>query len=417
MRHALTLIAAAVMVATSATAAERTGFYVGGDVGQANWNVTQSDANAVAQAVAESLSTRVFGTVNADKGKLSDTDMTYSLFVGYQFVPWLAVEAAYMDLGKEDIRATGTYTYAVVPPIIPPPPTGGTYRGDLSFESTGWAASLLPMLPIGDSWNLYGRLGYYMGDNKATGRFSVQDTLAGAPVGAPREDRISQSDNSGSFLWGVGASYTWNQRVSMRLEYDNIADVAETGNDKTDVERFTLGLVYRFGDVEEAMPVAAAAPVAAVAAAPTKCADSDNDGVCDTADRCPNTPAGDRVGPKGCSCDVTIRTHFAFDSAELTAEDKAELDRIAARLTELEFVGGTATGHTDSVGDEAYNQKLSERRAQAVVDYLAAKGVAPGRVTAIGMGETKPRADNATEEGRAENRRVTIRRTDCGPAN
>ncbi len=203
----------------------------------------------------------------------------------------------------------------------------------------------------------------------------------------------------------------------MRLEYDNVADVAETGNDKTDVERFTLGFVYRFGEVEEAMPVAAAAPVAAVAAAPTKCADADNDGVCDTADRCPNTPAGDRVGPKGCSCDVTIRTHFAFDSAELTAEDKAELDRIAARLTELEFVGGTATGHTDSVGDEAYNQKLSERRAQAVVDYLAAKGVAPGRITAIGMGETKPLADNATEEGRAENRRVTIRRTDCGPAN
>ena len=73
---------------------------------------------------------------------------------------------------------------------------------------------------------------------------------------------------------------------------------------------------------------------------------------------------------------MTIRTHFAFDSAELTAEDKAELERVAARLKELEFVGGTATGHTDSVGDEAYNQKLSERRAQAVVDFLPAKGVA-----------------------------------------
>ena len=127
-------------------------------------------------------------------------------------------------------------------------------------------------------------------------------------------------------------------------------------------------------------------------------------------------PAGDRVGPFGCSCDVTIRTHFAFDSAELTAEDKAELERVAARLKDLEFVGGTATGHTDSVGDEAYNQKLSERRAQAVVDFLYAQGVSPGRITAIGMGETKPLADNSTEEGRAQNRRVTIRRTDCGPA-
>jgi len=69
------------------------------------------------------------------------------------------------------------------------------------------------------------------------------------------------------------------------------------------------------------------------------------------------------------------------------------------------------------VGEEGYNQKLSERRAQAVVDYLHAKGVAAGRITAIGMGEVKPLADNATEEGRAQNRRVTIRRTDCGPAN
>jgi OOP family OmpA-OmpF porin len=164
-------------------------------------------------------------------------------------------------------------------------------------------------------------------------------------------------------------------------------------------------------------PVAAKPAPVAVAAAPAKCADADNDGVCDKDDRCPDTPAGVRVGPHGCTCDVTIRTNFAFDSAELTAQDKAELERIAGRLKELEFVGGTATGHTDSVGDEAYNQKLSERRAQAVVDFLTAQGVAAGRVTAIGMGETKPLADNATEEGRAQNRRVTIRRTDCGPAN
>jgi len=157
-------------------------------------------------------------------------------------------------------------------------------------------------------------------------------------------------------------------------------------------------------------PPPAAAPVAA------KCSDSDGDGVCDADDKCPGTPAGDRVGPFGCSCDVVIRTNFAFDSAVLTAEDKATLDKAAARLKELEFVEGTATGHTDNIGTAEYNQKLSERRAQAVVDYLAAQGVYPGRIKAIGMGLTKPIADNSTEEGRAQNRRVTIRRTDCGPA-
>ena len=415
MKHRLTLIAAAVLVATSATAAERSGFYIGGDVGQANWNVTQQDANNFAAGIAEGLGN--VATVTPDKGKLSDTDTTYGLFVGYQFGPYFALEAGWMDLGQEDIKAAGRYDFGPHPSLLP---DYGLYDTTAKFESSGWAISALPMLPLGESWNLFGRLGYYMGDNKVSADFTSQDYFAATDpdtAGAVHSFSAHKSDNSGSFLWGVGLGYTWNQRVTLRLEYDNIADVAETGNDKTDVERFALGFVYRFGQVEQAAPVVAAAPVAAVAAAPSKCADSDHDGVCDSADRCPNTPAGDRVGPAGCSCDVTIRTHFAFDSADLTAEDKAALDKVATRLQELEFVGGTATGHTDNVGDEAYNQKLSERRAQAVVDYLAAKGLASGRVTAIGMGETKPLADNSTDEGRAQNRRVTIRRTDCGPAN
>jgi outer membrane protein OmpA-like peptidoglycan-associated protein len=412
-------------IATSATAAERSGFYIGGDVGQSNWNVTERDADNLTSAVADEIDFAGAGTVTVTGAdyEFSDTDVTYSLFIGYQFVPWLAVEASWMDLGATDIDTNGTFVYDLVPNPLPPGvPNGGTYSINPEFESSGFALSVLPMLPLGDAWNIYARLGYYFGDNELSGALNVQETRLGVPVGSAVSQRFSESDSSGVFLWGAGVSYTWNQRVSFRLEYDNVNDVVESsgpyGDDKTDVERFTLGVVYRFGDIEQPMaPMAAAAPVAVAAAAPTKCADADNDGVCDKDDRCPNTPAGDRVGPFGCSCDVTIRTHFAFDSAELTAEDKAELERVAARLKELEFVGGTATGHTDDVGDEAYNQKLSERRAQAVVEFLYAQGVSPGRITAIGMGETKPIADNSSEEGRAQNRRVTIRRTDCGPAN
>ena len=410
-------------IATSASAAERTGFYIGGDVGQSNWNVTERDADNLTSAIADEIDLAGAGTVTVTGAdyEFSDTDVTYSLFIGYQFVPWLAVEASWMDLGNTNIDTNGSYVYDVVPNPLPPGvPNGGAYSINPQFESSGFALSALPMLPLGDAWNIYARLGYYFGDNKLSGALNVQDTRLGVPVGSPVSQRFSESDSSGVFLWGAGVSYTWNQRVSFRLEYDNVNDVVESsgpyGDDKTDVERFTLGVVYRFGDTEEPMAPMAAAPVAAAAAAPEKCADTDGDGVCDADDRCPNTPAGDRVGPHGCSCDVTVRTHFAFDSAELTAEDKAALDTVAARLKELEFVGGVATGHTDNVGDEAYNLKLSERRAQAVVDYLTAKGVAPGRITSVGAGESKPLADNSTEEGRAQNRRVTIRRTDCGPA-
>jgi len=411
MRKAFSIIAAAVLVATSAAAAERSGFYIGGDLGEANWSVfSKSDANDLIYSL-EGLG----GVdVTSQKTSLGDTDFTYSLFVGYQFLPWLAAEATWMDLGQTDIKASGDYLY-VEPPLGAP--LGGSFAAKADVQSSGWAVSVLPMWPIGDSWDLYGRLGYYWGDNKLDVKANVQEYDEVGPL-EPFSEKIHGSNNDGGFLWGLGAQWTWDQRVSFRLEFSQIVDLIDLGGSKSSVDRYTAGFVYRFGHKEEkAAPVVAAAPVAAAPVVAAKCADSDKDGVCDTADKCPNTPAGDRVGPYGCSCDVVIRTHFAFDSAVLTPEDKATLDKAAARLKELQFVEGTVTGYTDNVGEEAYNQKLSERRAQTVADYLSAQGVAPGRFKVIGMGEAKPLVSNDTEEGRAQNRRVTIRRTDCGPAN
>ena len=133
----------------------------------------------------------------------------------------------------------------------------------------------------------------------------------------------------------------------------------------------------------------------------------------DATDQCPDTPKGDRVGPAGCSCDVTRQVQFALNSADLTTEGKATLDEVADTLNRLKFVAGTVVGHTDSSGTDAYNQKLSERRAQSVATYLEGKGIAVGRLKASGAGESEPIADNKTKEGRAQNRRVVLKRTDC----
>jgi len=112
---------------------------------------------------------------------------------------------------------------------------------------------------------------------------------------------------------------------------------------------------------------------------------------------------------------VIENIEFAFDSAELTAASKAMLDDAVARLTpykELirnETTHVTVTGHTDSTGPEAYNQGLSERRANAVADYMAnSLGVDRARMQVSGVGEANPVADNATREGRAKNRRVEV---------
>ena len=181
---------------------------------------------------------------------------------------------------------------------------------------------------------------------------------------------------------------------------------------------YGIGFGYKFGaaPVAAAAPVVVAAPVVAAAApAPARPADSDGDGVTDAQDQCPETPRGDRVGPFGCSCDVSVQLTYKFDSAELTNEDKVALDGTAANLQRLKFIGGEAGGHTDSTGDDAYNLDLSKRRAQSAVDYLVAKGIDASRITVAGYGEARPVADNATAEGRAKNRRVELRRTDCGP--
>ena len=98
---------------------------------------------------------------------------------------------------------------------------------------------------------------------------------------------------------------------------------------------------------------------------------------------------------------------FDFDKAVLKPEGKAKLDDLVGKIQGINLEVIIAVGHTDSVGTDAYNQKLSERRAAAVRDVLVKQyGVSASRVSSVGYGESRPVADNATEAGRAVNRRV-----------
>ena len=109
---------------------------------------------------------------------------------------------------------------------------------------------------------------------------------------------------------------------------------------------------------------------------------------------------------------MTLGLTFERNSAELTDADITQLDELIGYMKKIPGLAGMIEGHTDSTGSEAYNQALSERRAQSVVDYLRAAGV-QADLTAVGHGETRPVADNSTAEGRAANRRVMVSRTDC----
>lgn len=100
---------------------------------------------------------------------------------------------------------------------------------------------------------------------------------------------------------------------------------------------------------------------------------------------------------------------FDFDSARLRADARPILDEAATMLRENPEVRVAVEGHTDAVGSDAYNERLSERRAGAVADALAAEGVARSRLAVAGRGEASPVASNETDEGRAQNRRVELR--------
>ena len=99
---------------------------------------------------------------------------------------------------------------------------------------------------------------------------------------------------------------------------------------------------------------------------------------------------------------------FDFDKAVLKTEGKAKLDDLVGKVKGINLEVIIAVGHTDSVGADAYNQKLSVRRAEAVKAYLVSKGIEKNRVYTEGKGEKQPVADNKTTEGRAKNRRVEI---------
>ena len=113
----------------------------------------------------------------------------------------------------------------------------------------------------------------------------------------------------------------------------------------------------------------------------------------------------ERVG-EGIVVEFNSNILFGFDKADLSVEAKGNLDKLVTVLNTYADTDIELQGHTDSKGSETYNQTLSEKRATTVSAYLAEKGIKADRVTIKGFGETVPKYDNETEEGRAQNRRV-----------
>ncbi|MCP5466144.1 MAG: OmpW family outer membrane protein [Steroidobacteraceae bacterium] len=300
----------------------------------------------------------------------------------------------------------------------------------------GRVRHLPPTLSLQYHFNPDGRVRPYAGVGVNYTRFSGE-----RPATLELDNSVGPAAQLGV---DFGLNDKWFLNVSARyIDIDTDAKLGGTKLGKVEVDPFVYGLHvgYKFGKPAAPAPAPVAAPVEPPPPPPPPAdtdgdgvidsrdacpgtpagtrvdargceLDSDGDGVVDSKDRCPNTPAGSKVDEYGCSLAARLEVHFDTASAVLKPESYADLDAVAKFMTDVPRVAGVLEGHTDSVGNDKSNERLSQRRAESVKAYLVSKGIDPARLQTQGFGESQPEADNATADGRAKNRRVVLRRTD-----
>ncbi|MGJ1535779.1 OmpA family protein [Sphingobacterium multivorum] len=334
--------------------------------------------------------------------------------------------------------------------------------------SVNWAASLNGVFQLGtidflrreNAVNFYAKVGLgamaYNPVQYANNDFS--GTVVYNNKGKWGEDIVGDRENKGdrdnkltAFVpVGVGAKFKLSEVVALNLGYTmNFTDDNIYGPARTDYKgKFSsvmAGLEFTLGSKDK-QNLTFANPVATLydelkdpslrnevealkqrvstleGTVNTLSADADGDGVSDKFDKCPGTPAGTPVDGSGCPIkfpepvvnNVTSNGYYApiqfeFDSSVLKTSSYSTLDKLAKELRDNNSAV-QLDGYASAEGSEAYNLTLSKDRANSVKQYLVNAGVSSSSITAKGYGEKNPVASNATEEGRAQNRRVEIKK-------
>lgn len=224
-------------------------------------------------------------------------------------------------------------------------------------------------------------------------------------------------DNEMTWDYGGGLKYqitdnlVWRTAIRSFNYFDRDHEDADLGIDSS--------LVFYFGGAKRPQAAAPAPSRAAATPAPARTepaariADADRDGVADAMDKCPETPRNYAVDSDGCPIPVEevarveLMVNFDYDKSDVKSEYFDEIKEVTDFMNQYSDVVIELEGHTDSRGDDAYNQGLSERRAAAVRQVMIDRfNISQARVSSSGFGESQPTATNDTSAGRADNRRV-----------
>ncbi len=155
-------------------------------------------------------------------------------------------------------------------------------------------------------------------------------------------------------------------------------------------------------------PVVVPKPEPVIIQKPPVAIDSDHDGVIDEIDQCPNTPKGYKVDAVGCPKSVTLHINFKTGSSSIPISSYKDVDLLTTFLQENPAASITIIGHTDNVGNAAYNLGLSKARADALAIRIIENGISESRITTEGKGLSEPIASNKTKKGKAQNRRIDV---------
>ena len=337
----LSLLTLALMAAPFAMAQDA-GWYGGANVGRTQASI--DDARITSGLLGSGLTTTSIEDNDRDRG--------YKLFGGYQYNKNFAVEAGYFDLGRFGFVANTT--------------PAGTLNGDIKIR--GLNLDAVGILPITEKFSAFGRLGVTYA--RTNGAF--------AGTGAVNVLNPNPSEKDTNLKVGLGVQYAMTDALSLRAEIERYRVNDAVGN-KGDVDMASIGLVYRFGG-KTPTPVAQTytpAPVV-IAQAPQPVF------VAPPAAPPPPPPVPQKVS-------LSADALFDFDRSVVKPGGRGELDKLAADLRGLDFDVINVTGHTDRIGRQAYNQKLSSQRAEAVSTYLVdSAGIAASKINARGVNGSDP---------------------------
>jgi len=341
------------IIASPSATAQDPGWYIGANLGQ-------SQAKIDEEKITRGL---LGGGLTATSIDTHERGLGYKLFGGYAFNKYFALEGGYFDLGRFKFSATTV-------PL-------GTLDGNIKIR--GMNLDAVGTLPLTEKFSALGRIGVTRA--QARDRFTGTGAIT---VLAPNPRKYDTN-----YKFGLGVQYTFTKAVGMRAEAERYRINDAVGH-RGDIDLVSLGVVYRFGR-NAPTPV----PVTAAPASPAP--------VLEEAPVLVVVP----VAAKTQQYCTILDIQFEINATEMQREEKEKLGVIGTFLTKYPETTAEIEGHTDNVGTAEHNLQLSRQRAESVVAYLVNDlKIAPSRLTAVGYGDTRPLADNSTEEGKRQNRRI-----------